>query len=393
MLVQLGVRVIFIMLGGQPDCEESYGSYDVATGTLTLGAGVNGKSVHIVDISEPGNSYTIKASADISAGLSTPGYATVTFDLENHSWTQPTEDPKFFTMPTYGTTIVKSGTINMVDMFSNNNLTITGGSVNMSGNSAVATGGVSAGVFTMNGGSLNIENGDLEIKTNAEINGGEIDIKNKYGFGGCIYLSTAEGAEFNLNGGIVTVDAEGSSRSGIEGSSNNVVTINGGKLNINNSAYGVHLNGKNSKINFNGGTTTIKNSSRYAVDLRYVNDPENAIGFKDGIGIVEPNLYVFWEDDKNGTTNWTGIVAEDTLTIAEGGKVRRHYGWDIGDGDSDDNEESDLKVPDTGIFSSENSSAMIVAISMGALAALTGGAYAISYIVKRYGARAKFLKK
>ena len=196
-------------------------------------------------------------------------------------------------------------------------------------------------------------------------------------------------------GGTVVLDAKDGGRSGIYGSRENIiVNINGGSLNINNATYGVSLNGGDNKINFNGGTTIIKNPETYAVDLRHLDDPENAISFGQGMGIKEPNLYVFWEDEEIGIMGWTGIVAEDILTIAEGGTVKKYYGWDIGEIDPEvDDDVTDVKVPDTGVFSSENGGVIVAAVSLGAVELLAGGLYGIRYAIERRSMRVGFQKR
>ena len=391
------------------DCAASYGSYDTTTGVLTLGADVNGKSINIVDVSNPGNSYTIKSTGDVSANLSTPSYATITFDLGEHSWTQNDED-SYINMPAYGTTIIKSGTLNLVSKLSNNVLQIDGGAINTNAILAedeakiATTGNIDAKIFEMNGGVLNMKNVDLRVEDTIDINDGEITIENKYGMGGgVIRLSGSGDVEFNLNDGSVTLDAKGYSRDGINaistGDGSVTININGGALNINNTEKGISadaMTSKDAKVNFNGGVSTFKNSADYAVKIDHLDDPEHAIAFGEGIGIIEPKLYVFWIDE-----NWaegeeygqTGIVAENTLTIAEGGKVTRHYGWEIGYDDNDtEEEESDLKVPDTGMFSGENGNGMIMVISLGLLALVSVVVYAVQYAVRRYYNNMKFRK-
>lgn len=398
----------------EADCDASYGSYNIDTSTLTLGTGVNGKSVRVSDLSNPGNSYVIKSTADISASLSTPSYATITFDLGEYSWTQNDSESSYLSMPTYGTTIMKSGTLNLISQFTNYNLQIDGGTINTnavidsSDRKEMTTGDVKAETFVMNGGVLNMKNGELEIN-NASINDGELMIENPYGLGGVVSVSGSGDVDFNLNGGSVTIDAKGMSKSGIDISSYNngnvTVNINGGVLNIKNTETGISAGGvasKNTKINFNGGVSTFKDSSRYAIKLDYSDDPENAIAFGEDMGIVEPNLYVFWVDENyyEGERGQAGIVAENTLTIAEGGTVRRYYGWEIGDGDGEDESELEVpntdksspKTPDTGVFSGEGNNGIVAMISLGLLALVSGVAYVAGYIVKRCRGGVRFQK-
>lgn len=377
--------------GGEADCNETFGSYDAGNNVLTLGSGVNGKSVYIVDSSETGNTYTIKANSDISAAFSLPSYATINFDLENYSWTEPTTDSNFFNTPSYGKVVFNSGTFNFVDMLSANELEINGATINTSGTQLITTGNIKAKKFTMNSGIVSMENGDLEVDDSLDINGGTINVTNPYGSGGCIYIGSTNSTKLNMTGGVVTLDAEGYSRSGIYASSgkSNVVTISGGELIIKNTDNGFNIVGEGSKLNFNGGVTKIINSGTYAVDMRDTSDPENDIAFGSGMGILEPGVHVFWIDDNwtsSDDTNWTGIVASgETVTIAEGGTVVRHYGWEIGN-----NEKNDVKVPNTGVFSVENGGVMMAMISVGVLAAVSCVVYVVSYIAKRCKSGVRF---
>ena len=185
--------------GTSPDCDASYGSYNATTGVLTLGTGVNNKTVNIVDASNPGKSYTIKASGNITASLSTPSYATITFDLGKYSWTGTANDS--INMPVYGSTVVKSGTLNFIKNFSNNSLRIDGGTVNMGkGTSELSDGSISAKVFEMNGGAIKTADGNSEITTSGEINDGDINIAYSHGLGGCLELGGV-GSKLDLNGG------------------------------------------------------------------------------------------------------------------------------------------------------------------------------------------------
>ena len=164
------------------------------------------------------------------------------------------------------------------------------------------------------------------------------------------------------------------------------LTIDGGNITIDGFKWGI--DGGNSKIYFNGGTTTIKNSTMHTIWIVPAADPENDIVFGDGMGI-KGDTYVFYDDES------TGIADSGNVVITEGYTYRKHYGWETigGDSNSGDESESSIKVPNTGIFSGENGGAIIMAISMGALAAVAGGAYVASYAIRRRSVRAKFLKK
>lgn len=382
-------------------CDATYGSYDAATSTITLGSGINEKSLQVNDSSESGNSYTIKTTSDISLEIfGTSLKATLLFDLGSYSLSGYGSGIRF---PANGSVTLKSGTLNLSgSLGSVDDFTMESGLLNITETDETRA-LVVDNLFTMNGGKIKTKNAQFDVYNKAVINGGniEMDFTNdgligvQYGFQLNGLNSTTE---FDMNGGSVSIS---NGKYGIWATlKSTTINISGGELDISNTDEGI-ISSAGGNINFNGGITTISGSKEFAVDLRDSDDPKNDIAFGAEMGIMEPKFYVFWQDEKYSGENsvgynWTGIVASNaTVTIAEGGTVRRVYGWEIGDDNSEDIADggSSVKVPNTGIFSGENAGAMIVAVSMGTLAALAGGAYVISYAVKRHSARVKFLKK
>ncbi len=381
-------------------CEASYGTYDATERVLTLGSSVNGKSLNITRQGsvEPNTVYTIKTTADIEASIGITGGILAQFDFDGHSFSIPTDSNYYLSLPNEEATgvVFASGTYNLDYYIDASIVAITGGTVNLTNtNHVLAKGNVNADIFTISDGSLNITNGDLKVKDYIGIWGGTVNINNPYGYGAAISLANDE-AEFDMSAGTVSIDVGGTVKDAINGyGDNQTFNISGGNLNINNASNGIAFE-RGSTITFDGGTTTIKNSGRRAVLIDESTDPENAISFGEDIGIKEPNLYVFWvdEDYDEGDNTDTGIVATDTLTVAEGYTYRKVYGWEIGDG-SDDVEvpnTSDVKAPDTGIFSGLTDKTTATIISLGAIATVSGLIYSIAYLVKRLTARVKFNK-
>ncbi len=376
------------------NCNTSYGNYDATNSILTLGSGINNKTVLITSSTSSAETITINATSNISANLSTQSEDNLIFDLRNYSWTQLSGDTSYISFPESGVTEWKSGTLNKTTALSSGELKISGGVINTKGTNNATDGDVSAKTLTMTGGKLNMLNGDLKIKNKGQINGGELTINNPYGMGGLIELGVVEPAEFILNGGTVSLDAGGHSRKGINSTSGSSVTINGGSLNIDKVGEGIFLYGPDSSIDFQGGTTTIKNATTYALRVQKVSDYEAALSFGANMGIMESGLYVYYDHyDDNLSLYETGISGTAKVTIGEGGNVIRKAGWEIGDIDSDINGESGLMVPNTGSFSEENKGAIAAMISVASITIVSLIAFVTWYILKRYSARASFGKK
>lgn len=381
-------------------CEASYGTYDATERILTLGSSVNGKSLNITRQGsvEPNTVYTIKATVDIEASINIYGGIVASFDFGEYSLSIPADSDYRFSLPSAeGAGVVfASGTYNLDNYIDSSMVVITGGEVNLTNaNHELAKGNVVTDIFTISDGSLNITNGDLKANDYVGIWGGTVNINNPYGLGAAILLGNDE-AEFDMYDGIVTIDVGSTAKDAIGGyGDNQVFNIFGGNLNINNASNGIAFE-RGSTITFDGGIVTIKNSSRRAVLVDESTDPEHAISFGDNMGIKEPNLYVFWvdEDYDDGENTDTGIVATDTLTIAEGYTYRRIYGWEIGDTAEEIEvpNTSDVKTPDTGIFSGVADKTTATIISLGAITMASGLAYLIVYLAKRLIARAKFNK-
>ncbi len=130
---------------------------------------------------------------------------------------------------------------------------------------------------------------------------------------------------------------------------NGSFTISGGALNISNVNWGIS-GGKNNKIYFNGGVSKFTNIGVHVAWLNEeVADPENDIHFGTGMGIVEPDAYVFWTKESGypedeGFGDETGIVGTN-VTIQTGATYRRSHGWV--DNDNDIETDSNVANPNT----------------------------------------------
>lgn len=369
-------------------CDSTYGSYDSSNNTLTLGSGIDGRQVYILDSSTTAvNTYTIKASSDIEAALVAPDNANITFDLENHTLTQPEGQLSPFGMPSEsGEVVWKSGKLSMSSILGVKDITIENGEIEFEGDNGMLV----DGDLTMNNGTLATDH--LFINNgNVTINGGAINVIGKGDSAGILFSSDS-GHTFNLNNGEINIASNNSKQPGISASGKVTTNINGGEMNISGVDNGIILVGETAAINFEGGVTTIKNSSRHALYAGKVANYENAIAFGENMGIIEPELYIFYEETNDNQYS-TGVIAPDTLTIAQGGTVRRVHGYRTPDSDGKASGEQsyDFKVPNTGAFSSSNSAAF-VAVSLASLAAVSGALYAIRYALKRRSSRVGFKK-
>ena len=364
------------------ECSASYGSYNNTTKTLTLGAGINNLPNGRVEVGIDG--ITISASADIESSI----YAAtlgLTLDFGNYSFTDVpynVTDSSSVSESDFGDDlIIENGTFNVSRISVSGPLEISGGTINIDSDPVIAVSMKES--FKMSGGTINISGCEMAIdsKDNAtdfEMLGGTINAANiaTLGIGGM--------DDFAVSGGTINLKSASTPAGfGIYLQEGKDLTIGGGDITIDGFKWGI--SGDNSRIYFNGGTTTIKNSNKHTIWIVPAKDPENDIVFGDGMGIKE-DTYVFYDD------NSTGIADPGNVTITEGYTYRRHYGWETIDGDSDD-DESDIKVPDTGVFSSKNGGAIIVAVSLGIVTVLAGGFYALRYAIKRHRINIGFQKK
>ena len=384
-------------------CDESYGTYGLSLEdnlyVLNLNPAINGKGIYITinDQSSQDDpnltstpSFVIRASGDIKTDISMTGEMTATFDLGEYSW----DTNLFGVLSTKNSAALafKSGIFN-AEAISAPIVAISGAKVNLTDKDHNLASGIDSSVFWMNGGSLKITDNAIVVGQRFEILGGEITINNPYGTGGNIELIN-DNAGFYMDGGSISIDSGGNTLlAGVcSYGENTTVEINGGVLNISNSSNGISL-AQGGTIDFNGGTTTIKNSTSRAVVIDQAADPENDIAFGEGMGIKESDATVFWvkEGDEYAIEHSvTGIVDEGLTTIAKGYDVNRVHGWGINY--ADEEEESDVKTPDTGIFSGETEQSTLLAISLGMVAATTSILGLALYAAKRFAARAKFNK-
>ena len=376
-------------------CDESYGSYDLATGTLTLGSGVNAAESVTVNL---GSTATITSNDDINIDqISIAG--------------SPIVDLKFGEYSFVGNLSVLDSSNSNITIYDGeyhfnnlraNLLTIDGGFVNAnsyissSGNFTLNNGFVSA--KTINSNDIVINGGEIKLSGDSEyfglglntgstggieINGGDILIEGYVG----ISSNNTDERPIKINGG--TIDLKSSSDSagafGIASNNGGNIEISGGDITIDGFEWGI--SGQKNKIYFNGGTTTIKNSSRHSVWITDATDPENDIVFGANMGIKE-DTYVFYNDDS------TGIAAPEGATVASGYTYRKHYGWEINDEEDVSPTVPDTsdapKTPDTGAFSDTLKNATLIAISLSSLVTISIAAYLATYIFNRRSSKVKF---
>ena len=102
---------------------------------------------------------------------------------------------------------------------------------------------------------------------------------------------------------------------------------------------------------------------------------------------IKEDTYVFYGSVSEGT----GIADPGEVTIAKGYTYRKHYGWE--DIDDDTKTGSDVKVPDTGVFSGDSNGVMVAAISVGAVITLAVGTMATYCLMRHHNGNIKFQKK
>lgn len=366
-------------------CDAQYGTYDAANSTLTIGEAAKNANIRFVSIDET-KTYTIKAATNIETNLSTLK-GNYIFDIGNHTWT--IAEDAVFTMPQTGSVLFKSGTYNISNYIDTDTLKIEGATINMlnpekteNGQTVVdmSNGSVTANSFIINSGSLSIKNNGLRVKESMKLQNGSITITNKYGIrSNLAFGGTSASDTFEITGGSLSIDSGNSPKSGINFGGN--MKIAGGTINISNSQIGIEAS-CDSKIAFNDGTTTIKNSSRYAFYHKGTCEKttdtteleQRLLGmltFGDGMGIKEPDLHIFLENESSAYGTM-GIVAKNTLTIAKGYDNRKVVkGWEIGYGEPEDENievpntsDKGIKAPNTGSMDTNHKTIAIVATAV-----------------------------
>ena len=370
---------------GATVCDATYGSYDSTHGVLTLKAGISGKPNGRVGV-ENIDGITITADSDIETNLRVYGGSEVdlTLDFGNYTFTDALykySDAAEGVYSGFGgdALVIKSGVFNNMQLFTDS-LDIQGGTINI--RPGLTMGVAGSEFIKISGGEINIPGASMAFSS-----GGDISIT-----GGKINATDIEdvgfdvGGDLKITGGKVNLKSAATPAGfGVGLFGDKSFTIDDGELTIDGFKWGI--NGANSKIYFNGGVTTIKNSTTHTIWIDPAADPEHDIVFGEGMGIKE-DTYVFWDDEK-GTGKSVGIAESGTVTIAKGYPVRWHYGWeDVDEEDGDD----DVKAPDTGRLSIENGGAMMAMVSLGVLAMIANGAYVAAYVAKRKQVKVKFNK-
>jgi hypothetical protein len=408
------------------NCNTTYGSYDTTNKKLTLGNGINNlpNGYVMTNVSE---GITISASGNIESAIYDYSGQALTLDFGEYSFTdipyKVSDSQENVSNSNLGHNLtVKSGMFNVASIS-----TGVSGSLKIDGGTTNITESISVGSFRITNGVLNIP-GVLNIQTDVEINGGTINITNKP----AVALSLFSGVSFSMSSGVINVSGCGigivSDDINISGGSINMdeietsgfsakgdIKVSGGEINLESTkdkkpaGFGFHLiEGKNltvesgeitldgfdwgislykAKVHFNGGVTTIKNSKEHSIWITVANNPKEDIAFGDGMGIKEKDTYVFYDDRS------TGIAGSGTVTIAEGYTYRRHYGYETIDDESNNTDESDVKVPNTGVFGDNESNAVSVIISLGVVLMLFGGTYVLRYGLERRKNSVKFQKR
>ena len=348
-------------------CDSSLGSYE--NSVLTLGNLTEDYEIHInaAYLEEPITVKTQNASTTIK-NLSSTGRHLV-FDLATKELNTTMDISASYYDDDYhhhtGNIEAKSGTINANQGFYADKLTVDGATVTTSSNSisnlemksgSLTTNSVISGkTLSVTGGIMTMNNNNVNMSDSVTISGGKINIEK-----GSLALGSA--TAFTMSGGELNIDGKsvadsygiGQPKNGATTSFN--FTISGGNINIKNADYGINSRGSLTKLNFNGGTTKIENSSKYAILVdAFADTVKDAIVFGTGMGIKEEGISVFHRDKYNYASSDTGIVAPEVVTIT---KVDKKDGGDDKSGDKDG--EADIKVPDTGAISSKEGGALAV---------------------------------
>ena len=392
------IECFFYNSNGIPDgkeCGSSYGSYNSGRNTLALGQDVNKPNGRLV-VNNSGHEHldnlVISADSNIEINIYAQNTSLI-LDFGEYSFTDTLykysdSDDGVFSSFSDSDLTVRSGTFNNM-RFSVESINVEGGVINTrpreEGPHATIP-FISDSDITISGGTINIPSCNIAFnaKTNISISGGTINATDISGAGFRSY------GEFAMTGGDVNIKATKGNNDGfgIWTDSGKDIDIQNGNITIDGFYWGI--NTSKAKILFEGGTTSIKNSKIHTVWIVPALDPENDIVFGEDMGIKE-DTYVFWTtDDDNELLNSTGIAESGTVTIAKGYKYRRHYGYEDIDDETEAEETTKVKVPDTGVFSGENGGAVMMAISLGALTAVMGGIYIVAYVVKRKKSSVKF---
>lgn len=363
-------------------CDASYGNYNAASKTLTLGAGVNNLPNGHVEIRMDG--VTVAAGSNIASAIYASSVEGLTLDFGNYSFTDTSfkmTDSSSDSWSNFGNELtIKSGTINIPSINVYGPLSIEGGVININGEPVVAV--TAHRALDISGGTINIPDCSMAIDAidaDLNISGGVINAED--------IKTTGLDATGNINisGGDINLKSnEVPAGFGVFLSNGKNLTINGGNLTIDGFEWGI--SGTNSKIYFNDGTTIVRNSKSHTIWIEPAADPENDIVFGEGMGIKE-DTYVFYGSVSEGT----GIADPGEVTIAKGYTYRKHYGWE--DIDDDTKTGSDVKVPDTGVFSGNSNGVMVAAISVGAVITLAAGAVATYCLMRHHNGNIKFQKK
>lgn len=333
-------------------CDSSYGSYNSSSRTLTLGSKINSTTSPHLIITMGDSPVTVAATSNIEASiqsLDTP----IIFNFGNYTFTDIDSTKE---ASGYGYSCL------------NSDVTFKSGTFGFNSQ------GCSMKALKVNGGTVNYNAGPIIASTfdidNGTVNFSGINVDNS----------------FNMTNGTVNiVSNDAYNIFGITLEKAATMTMAGGNLNIDGFSVGIEGFSDN-KINFNGGSTTIKNSTLNSIFLDLNSDPENSITFGKNVGMKEEATYVFYDDDS------TGIAAPNGVTIAEGyTNQQKHYGLDWLDGDdSINNVSSTVKTPNTGTTTGENNAKLIMTILALPIIAMVG--FGAAYLKKRLNHRVKFSK-
>ena len=329
-------------------CEESYGSYDPETSTLTIGEGSNGKTVYIYGVSADG-SVTVKRDGEIHL---TELHSTreLEFDFESEAKdNMPLFDDLLIEeivgdgedadhLP--GSFTLKSGDFHLAKSTTFADVVLEKG--NLSSDDYITVDSIEI----KKGASLNINNGSLLVNESAKVSGGSLAILGGESAAHAITLSGEE-ASFSMTDGTVVLEGANVMNSHGIGSNagnkngNQSFTISGGKISMKNYNYGIKFS-RAGEATFNGGTATFEEMSGQAVLIAGKDkDLSKAISLGKDMTISEADSIYY----KEGVLqNEAGIKGKGDITITK----KAADDDEDAPGSAGDDEESDVKVPDTG---------------------------------------------
>ena len=297
------------------------------------------------------------------------------------------------------------------------------------------------GVTIIESGTLKLQNcsGAFSNMKDITVNGGSVEINN---VNEVAYTNEAP-RNFNISGGLYRANV----RSGAGIRADESINISGGEVYVNGSYYAIEMTeqfqsiGSNNKriFSISGGLLDIESGTLGGIKVAYINS-ESYIDFSGGtiifhnntIGKNGPLAMIAYreENDKNiilgkkmnvypegmsvqvtsaeGMIGYSGYAyylasKTDTAVITDDPTKIPDYTEELPDeipetsggeeeAEETAEEESDVKTPDTGIFSGETEQSTLLAISLGAVAATTSVLGLALYATKRFAARAKFNK-